>query len=174
MNIIRWNPWNIPSFFEDDDWDFPTFPSINRMAQGLNIFETDNNIVAEVALPGISEDKVDVSIDNGVVRISASDEQKQEEKGKRKYFMSSMAQSYNYSFRLPDGIREDKEPRAVLENGVLKLTFAKAAVAAPKKIKVIAKGKTDSSQRMINKKNTAGRQTTGNQKAGATQNVAAA
>lgn len=141
MALIRWNPWNLSSFFDNEEWDFPTLsPSLSRITgQGLNIYETDDSLVAEVALPGIPEDKVDVSADKGVVRISASDEQKQEEKGNRKYFMSSMASSYNYAFRLPDGIAEDQEPEAVLENGVLKLRFNKPKVEAPKKIKVISK-----------------------------------
>lgn len=140
MPLIRWNPWNLSSFF-DEDWDFPTVPGISRMmGQGLNIYETDKNIVAEVALPGIPEEKVDLSIDDGVVRISASDEKREEDKGNRKYFMSSMAQTYNYAFRLPEGISEDQEPGAVLHNGVLTLTFKKVEQVAPKKIKVISKG----------------------------------
>lgn len=138
MAIIRWNPWNVRSLLEDD-WDFPTVPGISRMlGQGLNIYETENQIVAEMALPGISEDNIDVSIDEGVVRISALDQKSEEQKGKRKYFMSSMASSYNYSFRLPEGIKAEEEPQAVLESGVLKLLFPKAEVVAPKKIKVIS------------------------------------
>jgi HSP20 family protein len=128
----------------DEDWDLPTVPGLSKvMGQGLNIFETENSLIAEVALPGIPDDKIDISIDQKVVRISASNEQAQEEKDKRKYFMSSMASSYNYSFKLPDGIAADKEPEAILEHGVLKLVFPKAEVIAPKKIKVIAK-KSDS------------------------------
>lgn len=143
MSLIRWNPWNLSSLL-DEDFDFPTVPGISRvMGQGLNIYETDRAIVAEVALPGIPEDKIDVSVHDGVVRISASDEKKKEEQDKRKYFMSSMAQNYNYSFRLPNGMAEESEPEAVLQSGVLKLSFKKAEPIAPKKIKVIAKGKAE-------------------------------
>lgn len=149
MAIIRWNPWNVQSLFEDD-WEFPTVPGVSRMpGQGLNIYETDKSIVAEMALPGVTEDKIDVSIDEGVVRISASDQKSEEEKNSRKYFMSSMASSYNYSFRLPEGIKQDKEPEAVLEHGVLRLIFAKAEVVAPKKIRVIS-GKSQSNQKQVN------------------------
>lgn len=139
MAIIRWNPWNMSSFFNDDEWDLPTIPAISRLAgQGLNIYETEDSLVAEVALPGIHEDQIDVSIDKGVVRISAMSEESQEDKANRKYFMSSMSSSFNYSFRLPEGISENKEPKAILEKGVLKLTFEKPEVVAPKKIKVVS------------------------------------
>ena len=136
MAVIRWNPWNIQSFFEDD-WDLPTIPGLSRLAgQGLNIYETEDAIIAEAALPGITEDKVDVSVDEGVVRITATAEEKKEEKDKRRYFMTSMAQSFNYSFRLPQGVVSDAEPVAELDNGVLTLTFKKVQKAPPKKIKV--------------------------------------
>ncbi len=143
MALIRWNPWNLSSLFEED-WDVPTVPGLSRLAgQGLNIYEINDSLVAEIALPGISEEKVDISVDGDVVRISASDEQKQEEKDKRKYFMSSIASSYNYSFRLPEGIAREEEPQAVLHNGVLTLSFSKVQPVAPKKIKVVARGKSD-------------------------------
>jgi HSP20 family protein len=138
MSLVRWNPWNLSSLLEDD-WDLPTIPGVSRiLGQGLNIYETDSNIVAEVALPGIQEDKIDVSIDEGIVRISATNDQTQEDKSNRKYFMSSMVQNYNYSFRLPDGMVESHDPEAVLNNGVLTLRFKKIQKAEPKKIKVIS------------------------------------
>lgn len=136
MTLIRWNPWNIQSFLEDD-LDLPTIPGISRvMGQGLNLYETEDSIVAEVALPGVREDQVDVSVDEGIVRITAQTEEKQEDKDKRRYFMSSMTQSFNYSFRLPQNIVGDEEPQAELDNGVLHLTFKKVQKAEPKKIKV--------------------------------------
>lgn len=141
MELIRWNPWSLSSIL-DEDWDFPTIPGFSRMiGQGLNIYETDENLVAQVSLPGIEEKQIDISVDNGVVRISGSMEEKKEEKGKRRYFMSSMTKSFNYSFKLPTGIVEDREPKAELENGILTLTFKKMEKIPPKKIQVISKEK---------------------------------
>lgn len=141
MAIIRWNPWNLQSMLEDD-WDLPTFPGLSRLAgQGLNLYETEDSIVAEAAVPGVPEDKIDVSFDNGVVRISASSQDQKEEKSKRRYFMTSMTQAFNYSFRLPEGVVADEEPAAELENGVVHLIFKKVKKAEPKKIKVAKKGK---------------------------------
>jgi HSP20 family protein len=140
MAVIRWNPWNINSLLEDD-WDLPTIPGISRMmGQGLNIYETADAIVAEAAMPGIPENSIDVSFDDGVVRVTGMTDEKQEEKDKRRYFMTSMASSYNYSFRLPQGLA-DEEPKAELEDGVLHLTFKKVKKAAPKKIAVTKKAK---------------------------------
>lgn len=141
MAIIRWNPWNFERMFEDD-WELPTIPGVSRlMGQGLNLYETQDAIIAEAAMPGIPEDKVDVTFEDGVVRVSASSESKQEEKDKRRYFMSSMSSSYNYSFRLPQGVVKDEEPKAELEDGVLRLIFRKEEKKEPRKIKVTKKAK---------------------------------
>lgn len=139
MAIIRWNPWSLSSLL-DEDWNLPTIPGLSRLGQGLNIYETENSVVAEAAMPGISDDEVDISVEDGVVRISGSTKKTQEDKGDRRYFMSSLASSYNYSFRLPEGIANE-EPEAEIENGVLVLTFKKVKKAPPKKIQVKSRPK---------------------------------
>ncbi len=141
MAIIRWNPWNLDRML-DDDFEFPTIPGISKfMSQGLNLYETEDAIVAEAAIPGISEDKIDVTFEEGIVRVSASSSQSDEEKSKKRYFMSSMATSFNYSFRIPEGVVRDEEPTAELDNGVLRLAFKKAEKKEPKKITVSKKAK---------------------------------
>jgi HSP20 family protein len=124
----------------DDDFEFPTFPGISKfMAQGLNLYETEDSLIAEASVPGLTEDKIDVTFDEGIVRITGSNEEKEEEKGKKRYYMSSMATSYNYSFRVPEGVVKDEDPKAELEHGVLKLTFKKAEKKEPKRISVSRK-----------------------------------
>ncbi len=140
MTLIRWNPRSLSSIF-DDDFEFPTLPGISRLGQGLNIYETEDALVAEAALPGIPEDKIDVTVEDGIARISAQSSDNQEQKDQRRYFMSSLVSSYNYSFRLPEGVIKDEEPSAEVENGVLTLVFPKLEKVPPRKIKVVKKGK---------------------------------
>lgn len=141
MAIIRWNPWNIDRVF-DDDFDLPTIPGISRlMSQGLNLYETQDALIAETAVPGLSESDIDVTFEGGVVRVSGNKEEKQEEKDKRRYFMSSMTTSFNYTFRIPEGVVKDAEPEAELEDGVLRLSFKKVEKKEPRKIKVTKKVK---------------------------------
>ncbi len=141
MPTIRWNPWNIDRFFADD-WDLPTIPGISRLVgQGLNLYETDDAIVAEAAVPGVAEDGIDVSVEDNVVRVNASAEEGKEDKTNRRYFMSSMNTSYNYAFRLPQGIVADQEPICELNEGVLTMTFKKIQKTPPKRLKITKKQK---------------------------------
>lgn len=134
MSLTRWNPTSISSFF-DDELDFPAFTSSRNISTGLNMYETDSEVVAEMAMPGVSEDKVDVSLDGRMVNVSSHIEEKKEEKDKKRYFVSSMSSRFNYSFRLPETVSGD-EPDATLTDGVLTLKFAKKVSENPKKIKV--------------------------------------
>lgn len=138
MAIIRWNPWNLERMF-DDDFEFPTIPGISKlMSQGLNLYETEDALIAEAAVPGLTEDKIEITFDNGIVRITGAIQKNEEQNSKKRYFMSSMAESFSYSFRIPEGVVRDEEPTAHLEHGILRLTFKKAEKKEPRKIKISA------------------------------------
>ena len=68
MAIIKWNrhyPSMWPSVFDEDVFNWPEISS----DKGLNIYETDNDVVVEASLPGIPEDKVEVTIFSKCVYI---------------------------------------------------------------------------------------------------------
>lgn len=103
MAIILRRP-RFPSIF-DDDFDLSDWLGGWRQGQGLNIYEKGDVIIAEANLPGIPEDKVDVTIEDDVVRISGQIEEKEKEKSKRRHYVATKASNYSYSFRLPEGVR---------------------------------------------------------------------
>ena len=136
MPMIRWNPWNIDRLLEED-WDIPTIPGFSRLVgQGLNLFETEKELVAEAALPGVPEKNIDITIDEGIVRIVGGVSQEEKDKSKQRSFLSTLSSSYNYSFRLPQGIVTDEEPSCELADGVLILRFAKVQKTPPKKLSI--------------------------------------
>ena len=143
MPMIRWNPWNIDRFLEED-WDIPTIPGLSRLVgQGLNLYETDKEIVAEAALPGVPEQNIDITVEEGVVRVVGGVSQEQKEKSKQRSFLSTLSSSYNYSFRLPQGVISDQEPACELADGVLTMRFAKVQKTPPKKLTITKKQKAE-------------------------------
>ena len=106
MPIIKYNPFSpwisdrfFPTFEEEEDW-----PQI-RVNEGLDVYETDSDIVVKAAVPGIPSDKVDVTFENGVLRIKAESQEKKEEKAKKKVVYRQQRASYfDYTTTLPRAV----------------------------------------------------------------------
>ncbi len=139
MAVIRWNPWNISNFFDDEGWEMPTIPGLSRLGQGLNLYETKDAFIAEAALPGVASDKIDITVEDGLVRITGGQEQKKEQPSR--YLMNELSYSYNYAFRLPKNIDQNTEPSASIDNGMVELYFPKIQKAEPKRIAIKSKEK---------------------------------
>lgn len=141
MAVIRWNPWSIANVFDEEGWDIPTIPGLSRLGQGLNLYETTDKVVAEVALPGVTPDKIDITVEDGLVRITGQQEQRKEKQESSRYFMNSLSSSYNYAFRLPKDVDPNVEPNASFDNGMVRLEFPKVQKAEPKRISIKTKNK---------------------------------
>jgi HSP20 family protein len=130
-----------------DFFDFPFFgfwgplfegkqpPAPSR--GGINLYETKDSLVAEVAVPGARKEEITVEVKNGVLRIDAEHrETKEETKARETVYRSQMQSSFHYTANLPKEVGEDKA-RAKLKDGILTVTLPLA-----KKEKKTAKGVT--------------------------------
>jgi len=139
MAIIPWKPFDeIDRFFSDEDWFLPVLPRF-QAGPVMDVYETDKNVVAEVNLPGINPEKVDVSVKNGILRVRGASEEKTEEKKKGYWRKEIRKGSFERAVRLPSEVQEDKVD-ATYEKGVLKIVIPKTkAKAAEKKVKIKVK-----------------------------------
>jgi HSP20 family protein len=139
MAIIRFDPFRQLSrqffqpIFDDEEW--PTL----TMTEGLNVYEEDNNVVVEASVPGIPENKLDITYEDGVLHIEGQTEEKEEEKKKNRVIhrMQRVA-SFNYTTYLPRPI-DEKKIDATVKNGVLVVKAPIAEEAKAKKIMVKTK-----------------------------------
>jgi HSP20 family protein len=140
MRIIRHNPtqWitpftRWPSLFEDEEWSPET--------RDLSMYETDDDLVIKANVAGVPSDKVEVSLEGGVVTIRAEHQETDEEKSKKKVvYKESRSAQYLYTTSIPTLVKSDKA-RAEVRDGVLTLTIPKAEESKPTRIKVTAEGK---------------------------------
>jgi HSP20 family protein len=136
MALVKWrSPFDpiFPSII-DDSW-FSNLPDLSS-ASGLNIYETDDAVVVEAAVPGVPEDNVQVSLEGNVLTISASFEEAQDEKDKKKIIYRSNRQSnFSYSTSLPRMV-DASAAEAEVENGVVRITIPKLEEEKPKRIEV--------------------------------------
>lgn len=123
--------------FSDDilHWPFGNMP-LTKGAQstGLSIWEEEDEIVIEAALPGIKGDHINIAVEKGVLTIQGTRREEKEDKAK-KYFQKSDS-SFHYSVRVPGDIDENQDPQATLKDGVLQIRFRKHKKSTPRKIQI--------------------------------------
>lgn len=143
MAIIRWSPWfgprwarHLPSLWEDEE-EWPEM----RVTEGLDVFETDKEVVVKAAVPGVPADKVEVTVEGGILRIRAKVEEKEEEKKKKKVvYRHERIASFDYTTTLPREVDATKVS-AEVEDGVVIVKAPISPQAKPKTVKVKAKSK---------------------------------
>ena len=142
-NLVCWDPYREMDGMSRlmDRW----FRDIPRVwvdeadgAEGyvpLDLYETDNEVVVQAALPGVKLEDIDIQISGDTLTIRGESKHEEEEKKRDYYRQESWYGSFARSVALPVQVDADRAD-AVFENGVLKLTIPKAEEAKPKTIKV--------------------------------------
>ena len=105
------------------------------LAPGLDLYTTREAIVAEVALPGVKRENVDISVGDDLVTISGSarGETKTDEAD---YVHRELNRgSFSRSFWLPIAVRAEAAT-ASLKDGLLTLTLPKTDRPMPTQVKV--------------------------------------
>ena len=139
MAIIRWEPtfprwfWRWPNLWEEEE----EWPELT-VTEGLDVYETENEVVVKAAVPGVPADKVEVTFKDGVLRIRGKVEETEEEKKRKKvvYRAQRMA-AFDYTTTLLRAV--DAEKNSSRGQRVVTVKAPIAAQAKPKKITVKAK-----------------------------------
>lgn len=135
MTLIKWRGANdaVPSTFSNWMEDFFNANELPRWAgnskPAVNIRETDNSFILDVAAPGFSKENFDIHVENDLLTISANVESKSEESEKgytRREFSYS---SFNRSFTLPDSVNAESI-KGSYANGILTVELPKKPEAA--------------------------------------------
>src|SRR5690606_15448514 len=138
MALIKRSDW--PSLLRDswlsDFFDGDRFfdsDLMQRTIPAVNIMEKDDSFEIELAAPGLEKKDFKVTVDRGVLTISAEKESRKEQKEEnytRKEFNYS---TFSRSFALPETV-SDEDIKGNYQNGVLKLPVKKKApTKQPKK-----------------------------------------
>jgi HSP20 family protein len=101
----------------------------------LDVWETENEIVYALDLPGISEDKISVELDEGALTVTAERERTQEQSEERFYRFERRHGTFSRTFSVPQGV-SDSDVSAEYKNGVLEVHISKPEQPKPKRIQV--------------------------------------
>jgi len=103
----------------------------------VDISENDAAIVVRAELPGLSQDDIELNLQDNVLTLKGEKKQeKKEDKGN--YHQSECCYgSFSRSFTLPSNVKQE-DIQANFKDGVLQITLPKAEEVKPKKITVSA------------------------------------
>ena len=143
MSLVKWNEsaklagrrnW-IENFFAETDDFFKTMNfDVALNVPAMNVKEEREFFMIDLAVPGMKREDFNIEIDRGVLMISASTEEKKEEKTEEYKRQEFSFRNFKRSFWLPENINMDQIV-ATYENGLLKLKL-------PKMMQLPEKGKT--------------------------------
>jgi len=140
MSLIKWSPFFEP--FDSMDTFFDTHPAVVGRAQSLvpavDVYDRDNSVVIETALPGVDPKHVQLSVEGDVLTISGSSERKTEVDEKDYYRKEIRSGSFMRQVSLPPNVKEG-DAKASFKDGILKIEFPKTQLEQPKTIKIDVK-----------------------------------
>ena len=105
------------------------------LAQPVDIYEDEHNIILKIEVPGIDEKDIDVSVQNNTLTVHGERKIEKEEKEENFRRVERQYGEFTRSFTLPNSV-DPTQVSAHYDKGVLKIKLAKKAEAKPKQIKV--------------------------------------
>lgn len=143
-DIARWEPSGnvsafqgemqrmLERFFGDGGSSGPA-----RWAPAADIEEGEDSVVITCELPGVAEDDIEITFEDGVLSITGEREHKREVKKEHYSHYERSYGAFRRSFRLPADTPESGIS-AEMDGGVLTVTVPKAPEREPRRIEVAA------------------------------------
>ena len=136
MTLVKWTPKrNMFNVFDDVDkminqafgHSILNKEITSHMQPLLDVYETDNTIVASLDLPGVEKKDVEVSVSNGFLTISG---ERKNISSEGRIWQETSFGTFKRTFELTEAVVEDKI-KAQFKNGVLKISLPKAEEVKP-------------------------------------------
>ena len=150
MTIVRWEPLREFSTLQNEMnrlfntvFDAPTAGNggntLRRWMPAMDLVETDDHFVLRADLPGLSEDDVDVTLENDVLTVSGQRKAETETREKGYYRVERAYGSFRRSLSLPEGVDPDAI-EANFDKGVLEVRIPKPEQRKPRKVAITVGG----------------------------------
>ena len=154
MALVRWDPVReIDSLQGEMNRLFSTFfdtpttrggngggtAASRRWLPAMDLVETGEHFVLKADLPGISENDVNIEVENNVLTVSGERKTEHEEKHEGYYRLERATGAFSRSLTLPEGIEADAVS-ATFDNGVLEVRIPKPVQAEPQRVQIAVGG----------------------------------
>jgi HSP20 family protein len=109
-----------------------------RWVPPMDLVEAEDHFVLKADLPGLTEEDVNIEVQDGTLTISGQRKAEHEEREKGWYRIERSFGSFNRSLTLPDGVDADRI-EASFSHGVLELRIPKPEERKPRRIEISSK-----------------------------------
>ncbi len=156
MSLIRYQRPELTAWPSLDRWatlrdeisdllEMPFWSNVGRQGQlfsgwtpALDLYQSNDNVVAVVELPGMRKEDIDISMHDGMLSISGERKAEAREKdGEKAERTERFTGTFRRSITLPTRVDAGKVS-ATYKDGILTVTLPKAEEAKPRKIQVKA------------------------------------
>ncbi len=104
----------------------------------VDMYQTDDDVVVKMAVPGIKPEDVQISVTGDTLSIKGETRETSDNKEKAYHIREQRWGSFERTLTLPTDVKAEKA-QAEFENGVLTVTLPKAEEVKPKTITVKSK-----------------------------------
>jgi HSP20 family protein len=138
MTLARRTENFLPSlfdrFFRNDltDWNLSNFSSADTSLPAVNVKETDDDYIIEVAAPGMNKKDFKVNLQNNVLTISSEKKEEKDESEDNYTRREFCYQSFQRSFTVPGSDVDSDKINATYNNGILSIKLPKREEIKPK------------------------------------------
>ena len=113
-------------------------PGFGEWFPPVDVSADDEKVVVQADLPGLKDNEVDVSLNEGVLSIKGERKHQAESKKDGYHSVERAYGSFHRAIRIPAEVDASKA-KAELKDGILRVTLPKAEQAKAREIKVEAK-----------------------------------
>ncbi len=141
MSLIRWDPFRDRfSLLRPFERGFarPFSPRGFASDMAVDIYETDEEMVVEMAVPGIAPEDIKVTVTGNTLTVKGEIENEGSIDRDSYVFRERRWGRFSRTVTLPEGVDPDRV-KAEFKSGILTLSVAKPEAAKAKSIKVRAK-----------------------------------
>ena len=139
--LVRWEPFREIEALQNEMSRF-----MNGLLEGngrttqnwvpaLDMWETDDEVVYALDLPGIPEERISIELDDGALTIAGERDRTVEESKERFYRFERRCGTFSRTFGVPQGVAEN-DVRAEYKDGVLEVHVKKPEQPKPKRIQI--------------------------------------
>jgi HSP20 family protein len=148
MALIRWEPVRELNTIQSEMnrlfntfFDAPTTTngagnrSFRRWIPAMDLVETEGEFVLRADLPGLSEEDVNIELEDNVLTIKGERKAEHEERKEGYYRVERSSGAFSRSLTLPEGV-DAEAVKASFDRGVLEVRIPKPEERKPRKVAI--------------------------------------